>query len=144
MMITAYGDPAPKGSLKCVGRNGRHQLIEDNPKTKAWRERIAAAGRLAAARHGQIDGPIIVDATFTIERPASVPASKRPWPVTRSAGDVDKLLRLILDGLDDGGLYGDDAQIVTATACKCYPDTVGVPDRLDRPGVIIRIEGIPR
>lgn len=144
-MIKVLGVPAAKGSMKCIGSVGgrHHQLVEQNAKKiKPWRDLVTQAGKRALAKHGQLDGPIIIEAVFTVPRPVSVPLAKREWPITRSSGDGDKALRLILDALDDAGLYGDDAQIVTGTFTKCYPDTPGVPDRLDRPGAVIRIEAL--
>lgn len=144
MMIKVYGTPAPKGSMKCIGaRGGRgHQLVEDNKNTKPWRAKITKAGEQAVTKYGALTGPIVIEATFTVPRPASVPLTKRPYPITRSSGDVDKLMRVVLDALDDAGLYGDDAQVIGAPPWKTYPDSPGMPDRLDRPGVIIRIESL--
>lgn len=144
MMIKVYGTPAAKGSMKCIGTAGgrHHQLVEQNAKKiKPWRDLITQAGKRAVAKHGSMIGPIIIEATFTVPRPGSVPLGKRPWPTSRGL-DADKALRLLLDALDDAGLYADDSQIVHATTAKCYPDTPGATDRLDRPGAIIRIEQI--
>lgn len=145
MMIKVLGIPAAKGSMKCIGTTGgrHHQLVEQNAKTiKPWRQLITNAGRRAVAKYGPLDGPVTLEATFTVPRPASVPLSKRAWPITRSSGDVDKQLRLALDALTDSGLIGDDSQIVMGSYTKTYPDTPGAPDRLDRPGAIIRIEAM--
>lgn len=144
MKITVLGTPATKGSMKCIGaRGGRgHQLVEDHKSTAPWRAKVKQAGEQAVAKLGSLDGPLAIDLTVTIARPASVKPEARPWPITRNTGDVDKYARLIFDALDDAGLYGDDSQIVTCTTSKCYPDTPGALDRLDRPGVVIRIEQI--
>lgn len=138
--VKVFGDPAPKGSLKCIGgRGGGHQLIEDNKNTKPWRNRIHKA-----AKHLQIDGQpwdgaVGITLTFTLERPASVPLKKRAWPQVHGTGDTDKLARTVLDGLEDCGVLGNDAQVCVLTSTKCYPDTPGVLDQMDRPGVLIRI-----
>lgn len=146
MMIKVYGQPATKGSMRCIGAHGgrgRHTLIPDNkPEHKVWHRKIMAAGKKALEKYEPLTGPLAIDLTFTFDRPKSVKATSRPWPVTRSSGDVDKLARAVLDALDDAGLYDDDSQIVTATTAKCYTDTPGAVDRLDRPGVIIRIEAL--
>jgi hypothetical protein len=67
--------------------------------------------------------------------------------VSPGHGDADKLGRAILDGLKDGDLYGNDAQVCGITSWKRYPDSPSVPwidprDHLDRPGVVIRIHTI--
>lgn len=139
--VKIFGHPAPKGSLKCIGRGTRHQLIEDNKNTKPWRQRVQLAGP-----HLQIDGqpwtgPVGIALTFTLDRPVSVKPAKRPWPHVRGkgAGDVDKLARTVLDGLEDAGVFADDAQVCSLSATKCYPDTPDVLDQMEHTGVLIRI-----
>lgn len=144
MMIRVFGVPAAKGSMKCIGATGgrHHQLVEQNAKKiDPWRKLIANAGQRAAMKYGRLTGPVAIEVTFTVPRPASVPLSKRAWPITRSSGDLDKQVRLCLDALT-GTLIADDSQVVYLTAAKTYPDTPGATDRLDRPGAIIRIEEI--
>ena len=143
MMIKVYGTPVPKGSMKCIGARGRgkHTLIDNKAKLLAvWMPKVQAAAEKLRDRVGTLAGPVAVATTYTVERPASVPLKKRVWPVTRSAGDIDKCTRAILDALTAGQLLGDDSQVVHVDDWQCYPDTPGVVDRLDRPGVIIRIE----
>lgn len=137
--VKVFGDPAPKGSLKCVGTKGRHQLVEDNKATKPWRQRIHKAAKHLQVDGQPWDGPVAVSLTFTIERPASVPLKKRAWPQVHGTGDTDKLARTVLDGLEDVGVLGNDAQVCVLSSVKCYPDTPGVLDQMDRPGVVIRI-----
>lgn len=140
--VKIFGHPAPKGSLKCIGgKGGRHQLIEDNKATKPWRDRVHRA-----APHLTVDGqpwvgPVGITLTFTLDRPKSVRPAARPWPSTKSPGhgDVDKLARTVLDGLEDAGVLSNDAQVCTLSTTKCYPDTPDVVDQMDQPGVVIRI-----
>jgi len=142
--VKVYGRPAPKGSLRVVGRGPNRNVIEDNPDTEAWRALVARAGR-AWYRAGLLDAPIVdpvaLFVTVTLERPTTVSQRSRPWPHKRSPGhgDADKLARTILDGLQDAKVYADDAQVVELTIVKAYPDTPGVRDRLDRPGAWIRL-----
>lgn len=138
--VKVYGDPAPKGSLKCIGSKGRHQLIEDTKRTKPWRDLVKQAGQ-ALPLPGPLSGPVGVEATFTVELPASVKPASRVWPWKRSSGiggDIDKLGRTLLDGLQDAGVFGDDAQVCVLNASKAYPHTP-VPDVLERPGALIRV-----
>ena len=131
--ITISGTPAPKGSLKCVGQRGRHQLIEDDPngRIKPWRTLVGQAGGIILGTAGEplTQGPLGVLATFTLERPKSIPAASRIWPWKKP--DVDKLARTLLDGLTDSTLWGDDAQVVDLHIRKCYPHTMRCPDRLE-------------
>lgn len=142
--VKVYGHPAPKGSLKCIGGNGRHQLIEDNKNTKPWRERLHAAGPHLKLDGQPWDGPVGVTLTFTLDRPNTIKPGARPWPAKRSPGhgDVDKLARTVLDALEDAGVFTNDAQVCVLTTTKCYPDTPDVLDQLDHPGVLIRVYAI--
>lgn len=124
LTITGH-TPQTKGSMKCIGR-GRiaHQLIEDD-KTgdrKKWRARVTEAARQLAGQY-EPNTALVVGLLALVERPAS--AAKRPHPTTRSSGDTDKHLRMLLDALDDAGVYDDDSRIVTVIARKAYAARAG-------------------
>jgi Holliday junction resolvase RusA-like endonuclease len=150
-VLVVYGAPAPKGSLKCIGRKGRHQLVEDAKRTKPWRERVTVGARRLTV--SGLSGPLGVEVTLTVDRPAwhygtgrnaaKLKASAPPYPHKRSTGiggDVDKLERTILDALEDAGVLTDDAQVVELIGRKTFRDGPGVlPDALDRPGARIRL-----
>ena len=85
-------------------------------------------------------GPVLLDLTFVLPRPKSLPKRvsyhlKKP--------DVDKLARCVLDGLT-GVVYRDDSQVVTVSAHKRYQKAgeqtgciVGVQsDEEKTPGVV--------
>lgn len=136
--VRIFGHPAPKGSMKCVGRGTRHQLVEANKNTAPWRTLIASAGPHLMGPDGHSwDGPVAIHLTFTLDRPTSV---KRRWPTTqhKGAGDVDKLARTVLDGIEDSGALANDAQVCLLTVVKCYPDTPG-QNQLGQAGVLITI-----
>jgi Holliday junction resolvase RusA-like endonuclease len=139
--VKVTGPPAPKGSMKCVAKHapGHHaRLVEQlGPAIERWRDRLEPACAILRADQ-PLTGPLTVDVTVTLPRPASAPLAKRPWPAVRN-GDIDKLARTILDALTANKVIADDSLVVELTARKCYPDTPGCPDRLDRPGAIIRI-----
>lgn len=139
--VKVHGDPAPKGSLRCVGgKGGRHQLIENNDRTKPWRALVKQAGQ-ALNLPGPLSGPVGVEVTFTVAFPQSMKPGARLWPWKRSngvGGDTDKLIRTLLDGLEDAGVLADDAQVCEVRGVKAYPHTP-VPDVLDRPGAVIRV-----
>jgi crossover junction endodeoxyribonuclease RusA len=130
--LTIPGEPIPKGSLKCVGRPGRHQLVESNPRVAAWR-RIVATAAAAGGQRADHWQPVGVDVLFRIDRPTSHFGTGRnarrlrdaapPFPVQHGTGDVDKLLRLVLDALQDGHLLHDDAQVVASYAAKMWADS---------------------
>jgi Holliday junction resolvase RusA-like endonuclease len=148
-VVTFGGTPVPKGSLKCVGARGqrRHVLVEDNPRTDEWRGVVAsiAGQHLPHAHPGEAVG---VEVTFTLPRPVShygtgrnerrIKPSSPVHPTPRGTGDVDKLVRLVLDALQDAGVVRDDSQVVEIVARKSYPDT-DTPDALPYAGVRIRL-----
>lgn len=151
LILSIAGHPAPKGSLKCVGRGGSHVLIEDNPRTKTWRKivstHITRSWPNHAAEHGQ---PVGVEVTFSMPRPKShygtggnaghVKLSAPDHAVSHSVGDLDKLARLILDAIQDTHVLPDDSAVVELTARKAYlEDDTPDPDVLSYPGVVIRL-----
>ncbi len=135
--LRVAGVPAPKGSLKCVGRGARHQLIEDD-KTGArrrWRKTLTeAAQQLAGRLPAPLDGPIAVGVLFVLPRPR---ASRRQLPTARSAGDLDKLLRMVADVLTCADVIVDDSRIILTIPAKVY-ETEGRP-----PGVVIYVTDDP-
>lgn len=153
LRLTLYGEPAGKGSLKCVGQKGQHRIVEDNPLTSGWRDLVAATAAAAwdSAELPADYEPVGVEITTTVARPkghygtgrneGKVKASAPLHPtrqVNKGTADVDKFARLILDALVDAGVLGDDAQVVECLTRKAYP-SAEVPDALDAPGVRVRV-----
>ncbi len=159
--ITIPGKAATKGSLRCIARPGQpHRLIEQTKGADPWRKTVAGwltrkRGDVAAVK-GQ---PLGVEVTFTLDRPKSHYRTKRDphtgavkpttlkpdapaYPVGHNTGDVDKLVRLILDAMQDAELIPDDCAVVELTTRKAYPIPGPNPDPFDRlpyPGVRIRL-----
>ncbi len=149
LVLTIPGTPATKGSLKCVGRNGTHRLIESNAGSQAWRETVAAvaADALADWMPDYLGKgiPIGIEITTTISRPAShmrtngaVKDSAPRFPTNLRTGDVDKFARLVLDALEDAGVLDDDAQVIEALSRKFYAGSPD-PDALRFPGMLLRV-----
>jgi Holliday junction resolvase RusA-like endonuclease len=77
------------------------------------------------------DGPVSVRLGIFL------PALKKPkhqLPITRSAGDIDKHARTILDALQLSGIIADDSQVVDLKVSKRYAENI--------PGVSIHIRAI--
>ena len=81
----------------------RRAFIEDNARTKPWRDKVADACRRKLDRYKAAAGqPIGAEITFTLARPkghygtgrnAGVLKTSAPaFPISHSTGDVDKLL----------------------------------------------------
>ncbi|UXE05395.1 RusA-like resolvase [Arthrobacter phage Renna12] len=128
----AAGVPIPQGS-KRIGRNRATKkpiLIDDNDAVlKPWRDLVAGEARKAIGGAAPLDGPLGVDLTFYMPRPAghykadgvSLRASAPPlWAAVKP--DVDKLERAVFDSLTAGGLWVDDARACIARKSKQYAD----------------------
>lgn len=130
LTFTVYGEPAPQGSKKSIG-NGR--FIESSKRLKPWRAVVADSAFKAWVDSGlpRFEVPVVVSVVFFIRRGKSV---KREWPVSRTDGDTDKLLRAIGDALSvDSGVLADDSLIVKwNNPVKIYADG-------HEPGAWIRI-----
>lgn len=116
--LITHGDPAPKGRVKCVGRNGMHQIVWNSDAAgKAWRKHLTAAVEALATHTGTLDGPIAAGLLHVLPRGKTV---TRQLPHVKGTGDVDKHARMSLDALTDGAAIGDDSQVVLLIAAKVY------------------------
>lgn len=157
--FTVFGTPAGQGNLK-TGRSGKSYHAND-AELREWRGKVRQAAidhtgahewrapsredrRLATPCadcgtyrkvHGELLGPVRLEAVLTVARPPSVPASRR-WPITRGSSDWDHYARALGDAMS-GVIYVDDSQVCDAHVVVSYP--VVHPDALHRPGVLIRI-----
>jgi Holliday junction resolvase RusA-like endonuclease len=119
-----FGRPAPQGSKRYIGGSAKQggRFIEASKYLPAWRKAVMEAALEAIDLQGWVktSGPVEVEVTFFLERPATVTQAKRPWPI--KPPDLDKLVRS-LDSLTDAGVWDDDGQMVKLIARKCYADT---------------------
>ncbi len=112
------GHPKPKGSWTPIRRkNGKMGLRPASNKTAKWcadaKEQIAILWR-----GPMIEGPVAVELKFLIPRPKTV---VRKYPTGRFDGDIDKLMRGILDAMT-GVVYKDDSQVVRGNLEQDYTD----------------------
>lgn len=118
------GIPVPQGSKTAFVVGTRAVVTDANRgKLKPWRSTVAAAAG-AAYSGEQLAGPLQMVVQFAFVRPASISAKRRPLPAVKP--DLDKLLRALLDGITDSGIWRDDSQVVTLLATKVYADRPGV------------------
>jgi len=133
--FTVYGTPIPKGSTRAfyVKSLGRAVITAANAKTKPWQQEVAGAAvaARASAGWGITDEAVVLDVTFYLPRPKSLP--KRVIEHCKKP-DLDKLLRATKDALT-GVLWRDDSQVVAVTGAKAYAGGVFDPDGLN---------GVPR
>ena len=129
VVFEAYGRPVTQGSKTAVRRGGRVILIEDAKGWRPWRDTLVRAAR-AAHHGGPIVGPVAVSCVFVFARPAAhygtgrnagrVKAGAPSFPATRGTGDVDKLVRAVLDPLTIAGVIEDDSRVVDVHGVKVW------------------------
>nr|DAV95879.1 MAG TPA: Endodeoxyribonuclease RusA [Caudoviricetes sp.] len=119
------GVPAPQGSKRTYGR----RVIEDNPRTKPWRETM----RKHHLKTSQAVGaPLIVGAfqaslRFVFTEPKSGALYQGTLdPIHAVKPDIDKLTRAVMDSLTSGGIIEDDARCNKLEAVKEYGENPGV------------------
>lgn len=119
--FTVKGTPQPKGSSRAFVRNGRAIVTSANPAVKTWEETIRFV--LQDWPNAVLTGPVSLVMVFTVVRPASVSAKRRPQPTVKP--DLSKLYRAAEDAMT-GIVFVDDAQVVEALVRKQYGDTPGL------------------
>jgi len=117
--LKVTGVPVPKGSMRHIG-NGR---MIDQTNVKPWMSAVRATSlALRSSPEDIINVPVGIGITFYFPRPKA--AKNRIYPHMRSVGDLDKLCRAVLDGLQptktEPGLLADDSLVVDLWAKKRY------------------------
>lgn len=125
------GRPRTKGSLKVITPRGRKPiLIEDHKHSEPWRKRIKAAIQSQCVITEPCARPVQVQATFYFER-TGPSAQHLHWPVLNAGvnanGDLDKLLRNLLDAMTDSGLILDDCLVVSVHTSKRWATGGQIP-----------------
>lgn len=143
-------EPAPKGSMagrclthpkvgaKCLNPQ-RVVISEDANRGRPFRRAIEKAAAVHMPEKAGKHQPLKVEILFGITRTRA--AADREFPAVRSSqgigGDLDKMVRLVLDALESCGVLTDDAQVCEIAASKVYFDTCS-----DSPGLYCRVEPI--
>lgn len=134
--LYVVGLPAPQGSKRIVGHHGgRARLVESSKKVRPWRQDVKYAA-LSQYKGPIIEVPVSVDIVFYFPRPrshygtgknaAKLKSSAPFWVISKSCGDLDKLLRSTFDALSvsSGGaeILKDDSQVAVVSSRKYYSD----------------------
>jgi len=144
LRVEVPGRPVGQGSLRVVGRRALHPAA-----VTAWRAVAALAVQRAAAAQGweRTSGPVLVDVTAEIARPAAHYGRGRNAGALRAAApahpaarpDLDKIARAVLDAVTDAGtVWHDDAQVVVLVARKRW--AAGGPPRTS---LVVHVLGGP-
>lgn len=133
------GIPRPKGSLKPQqirgggGRlTGRTRLV-DSDNSKHWRRTMAKHFGAMRTVGMPVSGPVVVSAVFYFDRNDYLVRADSQWPDHPHIGDLDKLLRNLLDALqvdetgegNGAGIIADDRQVVKFVEPTCKAWAVG-------------------
>lgn len=120
------GHPKTKGSMVQQG----HRMVQSVEGSEEWALKITRAVRQLLAIHPTpYVGAVMVSLAFWL--PVADATQDK-------CGDVDKLLRNVLDALTKARVYGDDVQVTHATSFK-YPVGAG---GVEQPGVLITAQPI--
>lgn len=136
LVVTVFGRPITQGSKTRT----RWGMRDDNgDRLRPWREAVKTAALDAMEGRTRLEGPVSLSVTFTFDLPKSAPKTRRVWPITRSSGDLDKLVRAAGDALTDAGVWRDDSQVVRLAAEKVH---VGDPGSLHIPGACVTVREV--
>jgi len=124
--IVRGAKPKTQGSVSPIAyrkKNGKLGVnVFQNKDLLHWRDLIVAS--VIEKTKDEIvfvkGTPVTVKLTFRFEKPKS---SKSKYPVTRSSGDIDKLIRAVLDAFTQAKVYDDDSQVVYVISDKIYVDS---------------------
>lgn len=124
------GRPRTKGSLKVITPRGQKpRLIEDHKHSKPWRQHIAAHLKQAGYAGIAYPGPVTLYAGFIFERHGAT-AHRLTWPTLSAGvnahGDLDKLLRNLLDALEDAQVILNDEQVCRVRTSKTFGSQAGL------------------
>lgn len=115
------GDP-PRATMQQKGERvvGGHVIHYTK---KRQREAIAYWKRVGLTLRdkigGTLKGPVQLFVYLFFRHPSGTPKAKRDKFVWRAKRpDADNLLKGLIDGLTESGLWEDDAQIVSLSVCK--------------------------
>jgi Holliday junction resolvase RusA-like endonuclease len=127
------GEPVPQGSVRTFayrakgkrGKWGTNIIYQNQKEVNRFRKETK---KVIKEFHDDffvddMDIGYIVEVIFYTTKPKSV---NRPFPTVKGSGDIDKLIRALLDSLtynstkNPSGLYKDDAQVVRVIGTKLY------------------------
>ncbi|KKM27567.1 hypothetical protein LCGC14_1573400 [marine sediment metagenome] len=113
------GHPRPKGSWTPVQTKQGIKFRPASNKTAEWCK--SAKEQLVVLWGGPVlDGPIRVKLEFLVPRLKTV---VRRYPTGAREGDIDKLMRSILDAMT-GVVYKDDSQVIRSILEQNYTDSM--------------------
>jgi Holliday junction resolvase RusA-like endonuclease len=115
--------PQPRPRFTVIGGRPRAYQPKNAPISR-WKDEIRA--QLPEVEEKFI-GPVRGQLTFLLPRPKShrrasgdLKSDAPPAPVGRNTGDLDNLVKPVLDVMTEAGWWDDDAQVVSLRVTKKY------------------------
>lgn len=135
LLIVVHGTPQTAGSKRAFVRGKRAVVVDDNARSRPWKDQIAQIASAAMNGTELLQGPLSVELAFYLTRPKGHQGTQglntkgraNPRPTTRP--DVLKLARAAEDALT-GVVWHDDSQIVDELLEKHYGDPPRVEIRI--------------
>lgn len=114
LTIRIPGAPRGKGRPRFM-RIGNGVRTYTDQETAAYENLVAIAARAELMGEPGFEGAVRLSVVATFPRPKTC---KRAQPSVRP--DLDNVVKAILDGLNQSGIWRDDAQVCELTATKAY------------------------
>jgi Holliday junction resolvase RusA-like endonuclease len=118
LTFTIPGAPRGKGRPR-FARRGNFVRTYTDPATASYENLIALAAKAEHGDNPPLDGPLAMTLLFVLPRPKSAP-KRVTLPASRP--DLDNLVKAVLDGCNQAGVWSDDARVVEMFARKVYGD----------------------
>lgn len=133
------GQPVPKGRPRFGTRAGRPVTYTDG-KTLSYERTVAWYAGQGWRGVGPLVEPVRVEVVAVLKRPQALYRRKDPDGELHAPGrpDLDNCIKAVLDGLNQSGVWRDDAQVVEVTGRKIYHGKAGAPETRVR---VWRVEG---
>jgi Holliday junction resolvase RusA-like endonuclease len=130
-LVTGAPIPQPRPRFRSIpmgkGKARAQAYTPAKHKVTVWRKKVAAC--LARMNLTPTTEPVRVQLNFFIKRPKAhfgtggnegrLRDSAPEFPVTKSTGDIDNLVKAVLDEMN-GVVFEDDAQVLHLIATKRY------------------------
>lgn len=112
MVAWIPGNPKTKGSMTARPNGSMRENVAGSSRWRALMRDalVKAVAEQDAVRIGDKSAGVRVDSTWYLARPPTS-AGEPPAPTEGHQGDLDKLVRNLLDAGTDAGLWRDDEQV---------------------------------
>jgi len=124
------GRARPKGSPRVITRSAsgkyldRPKVITDTPKSSRWQKATMAMAHRNISDEWNNESYYEVVLDFRFSRPGHHGVDDHPYP-GHSFGDVDKLIRSTMDGIEASGAISDDTRVAWVLGSKSWTEDGG-------------------